>query len=76
MYKRDLFRGLLKCALVSLILASCVEGFYFLGEIGKKNSPKNNYIYYQEDYSQNTYQKEDTTINDVIYFTNDENEFN
>ena len=37
---RDLFRGLIRVALVICLMVSCTETFYFMGELSN-NSPDN-----------------------------------
>ena len=32
---RDLFRGIIRTLLVLCLIGSCVEGFYFMGELSK-----------------------------------------
>lgn len=37
---RDLFRGLIRTALVLCLIASCCETFYFMGELSKNTTQK------------------------------------
>ncbi len=48
---RDLFRGLIRTALVLCLIASCCETFYFMGELSKNTTQK--YDPYR--YSRNNY---------------------
>ena len=48
---RDLFRGLIRAALVLCLVASCCETFYFMGELSKNTTQK--YDPYR--YSRNNY---------------------
>ena len=54
---RDLFRGLIKCALLACIMVSCAETFYFMGELSK--NPNNNYDTYYNN-SRNYYGRSST----------------
>ena len=42
---RDLFRGLIRTALVLCIMVSCVETFYFMGELSKNSHDRYNPYY-------------------------------
>ena len=42
---RDLFRGLIRTALVLCLMVSCVETFYFMGELSKNSHDRYNPYY-------------------------------
>ncbi len=42
---RDLFRGLIRAALVLCLVVSCVETFYFMGELSKNSHDRYNPYY-------------------------------
>lgn len=42
---RDLFRGIIRTALVLCLIASCCETFYFMGELSKNTHDKYNPYY-------------------------------
>ena len=48
---RDLFRGLIRTALVLCLIASCCETFYFMGELSKNTTQR----YGPYRYSRNNY---------------------
>ena len=54
---RDLFRGLIRTALVLCLIASCCETFYFMGELSKNTTQK--YDPYR--YSRNNYYGRNST---------------
>lgn len=62
---RDLFRGLIRTALVLCLIASCCETFYFMGELSKNTTQKYDpYRYSRNNYygRSSTYESEE--IND------------
>jgi len=42
---RDLFRGIIRTLLVLCLMGGCVEGFYFMGELSKKQTDRYNPYY-------------------------------
>jgi hypothetical protein len=42
---RDLFRGLIRIALVLCLMVSCAETFYFMGELSKNSHDRYNPYY-------------------------------
>ena len=42
---RDLFRGLIRTALVLCLMVSCAETFYFMGELSKNSNDRYNPYY-------------------------------
>ena len=42
---RDLFRGIIRTALVLCLMVSCVETFYFMGELSKNSHDRYNPYY-------------------------------
>lgn len=42
---RDLFRGLIRIALVLCLMGSCVEGFYFMDKLSKTQTDRYNQYY-------------------------------
>ena len=45
MMGRDLFRGLIRTALVLCLMVSCAETFYFMGELSKNSHDRYNPYY-------------------------------
>lgn len=42
---RDLFRGIIRTLLVLCLMGSCIEGFYFMGELSKEQTSRYNPYY-------------------------------
>lgn len=42
---RDLFRGIIRTLLVLCLMGSCIEGFYFMGELSKEQTDGYNSYY-------------------------------
>lgn len=58
---RDLFRGIIRTALVLCLIASCVDTFYFMGELSKNTTQRYDKRYGSSNYygRSSTYENED-----------------
>ena len=60
---RDLFRGLIRIALILCIMVSCGETFYFMGELSKNAATDRYNPYYNS--SNGYYGRSSTRVTDV-----------
>lgn len=69
---RDIFRGVIRIALILCIVVSCTETFYFMGELSKNSSNK---PYRNPYYSTSTYNRSSTRYADNEKGYNGKQEF-
>ena len=70
---RDLFRGLIRIALVLCLMVSCAETFYFMGELSKNSHDRYNPYYNNSNsyYGSSSTRETADTIEEVDYYKQD-----